>query len=81
MACCCFSGKGIGNLVLLEDTRNSARYISLLGGNLNALTFRMGLNYFVFEQDSATSHTAKNTKLYFYTNNIKSMEWLAQSPD
>ncbi len=46
-----FSGKGLGNIVLVEGNLNSTGYISLLGRNLFESAKKMNLKELLFQQD------------------------------
>ncbi|KAI5152179.1 hypothetical protein ENBRE01_2630 [Enteropsectra breve] len=75
------SYNGVGNLVFIEDTLDSIKYIQLLSNNLEASADKMNLGSFIFQQDGATCHTSKLTKGYMEELGIELLKWAAQSPD
>ncbi len=77
----CFSGKGMVNLIFIEGSVDSKKYIKILSENLPASSRSMNLNEYLFQQDNAPAHVSKLTKQYFNANSIKIMDWPAQSPD
>ncbi|KAI5151464.1 hypothetical protein ENBRE01_2156 [Enteropsectra breve] len=77
----CISYYGKGNLVFIEDTLDSKKYLQLLANNLKSPASKMGLDSFIFQQGGATCQTAKLIKDYLKDNNIKLLEWAAQLPD
>ncbi|CAB4481831.1 unnamed protein product [Rhizophagus irregularis] len=82
----CFSGKGLGPLVKAGGnmkTINHHDYIQILESHL--LPF-INNNYngqdYLFQDDNAPAHTAKNVKKWIETKKIKILEnWPSQSPD
>ncbi|CAB4399837.1 unnamed protein product [Rhizophagus irregularis] len=82
----CFSGKGLGPLVKAGGnmkTMNHHDYIQILESHL--LPF-INNNYngqdYLFQDDNASAHTAKNVKKWIETKKIKILEnWPSQSPD
>ncbi len=77
----CFSGNGLGNLVLVEQNLNSVKYIELLSTNLHPSADKMSLNEYLFQQDNAACHASRLTTSFLRENNITTMTWPAQSPD
>ena len=79
----CFSRKGLGPLVRVDGKMKHGDYIQILEKHLLPLInkkFR-GQNY-LFQDDNAPVHTAKNVKKWFETKKIKILEnWPSQSPD
>ncbi|KAI5150377.1 hypothetical protein ENBRE01_1458 [Enteropsectra breve] len=75
------SYNGVGNLVFIEDTLDSIKYIQLLSNNLEAFADKMNLGSIIFQQDGATCHTSKLTKGYMEEIGIKLLKRAAQSPD
>ncbi|KAI5153163.1 hypothetical protein ENBRE01_3133 [Enteropsectra breve] len=61
----CISYYGKGKLIFVEATLDSKKYVQLLTNNLKATDSKIGLETFIFQQDSASRHTSKLTKEYF----------------
>ena len=79
----CFLGKGIGPLVKVDGKMNHRDYIQILETHL--LPFinnnHNGRGY-LFQDDNAPVHTAKNVKKWIKTKKVKILEnWPSQSPD
>jgi len=77
----CINFFGTGNLVIIDGTLNSVKYINLLANNLQSSVEKIGLSRFVFQQDGASCHTSKLTMSFFEENSIKLLDWASQSPD
>lgn len=77
----CFSYFGVGNIEIIEGTMDSAYYIDIISRNLMYSAEKMGIRNFIFQQDNDPKHTSRLTKEYFLENNIKLLDWPAQSPD
>ena len=79
----CFSGKGLGPLIKVDGKMNHGDYIQILEKHLLPLINNnfSGKNY-LFQDDNAPVHTAKNVKKWMETKKIKILEnWPSQSPD
>ena len=79
----CFSGKGLGPLVKVEGKMNRLDYIKILEEHLLPLIDRdfNGRGY-LFQDDNAPVHTAKDVKDWILNNNVKVLpNWPSQSPD
>ena len=81
MVWACFSHSGVGNIKIIEDTMTGPIYVDILSRNLFESAEKMGLNDFIFQQDNDPKHTSRIAKSFFEENNIKVLEWPAQSPD
>lgn len=78
----CFAYNGTGELRIIDDTLNSAKYIKILEDCLQSSVQKLGLEPdWMFQQDNDPKHTAKVTRAWFEDNNIKVMKWPSQSPD
>ena len=77
----CFSSAGVGEIFIIEDTLNSARYIRILSSFMLPSARQLIGKNFVFQQDNDPKHTAKNTKAWLKDKNIECLDWPAQSPD
>jgi transposase len=78
----CISYYGVGKLVVVDETLNATRYTQLLAEKLHRSATKMAFsNDFIFQQDNAPCHKAAHTMRFFKENEIKVLEWPAQSPD
>lgn len=80
----CFDINGVSELVEVEGRMNSKKYCEVLEqGLLPFLEKRknMGSKGITFQQDNATSHTAKATMNWLYKKKIKVLDWPANSPE
>ncbi|KAI5151851.1 hypothetical protein ENBRE01_2434 [Enteropsectra breve] len=75
------SYNGVGNLIFIENTLDSIKYIQLLSNNLEESADIIGLGSFIFQQDGASCHTSKLSKGYMEEMGIELLKWAAQSPD
>ena len=55
----CFSSKGMGNLVFIDEIMDKMVYLEILKNNLRQSAFKMGLDTFIFQHDRDPKHTAK----------------------
>ena len=79
----CFSGKGLGPLVKVEGKMNRLDYIQILEKHLLPLINKEfnGKGY-LFQDDNAPVHTAKDVKQWMLTNKVNVLpDWPSQSPD
>ena len=79
----CFSRKGLGPLVVVKGKMDRWDYIDILEKNLLPCIHQ---NYkgkgYVFQQDNAPIHTAKDVTAWTVRRNIKVLgNWPFQSPD
>ena len=78
----CFSQKGVGRLVIIEEILTSVGYkrilVQFLADSYNMLELPED---FVFQQDNNPKHTTRYVQDFFIFNNIIVMKWPAQSPD
>ena len=77
----CFSYYGVGKLVFIDDTMDSAKYVQILSNNLFESAALMGLKEFIFQQDNDPKHTSRLTNGIFREKNLELLPWPAQSPD
>lgn len=79
------SAVGKTEIVFLEGRQKATNYISTLSSALqpflDAIRPKLGGSEPIFQQDGASIHTAKVVKAWFSTQNIKTVEWPAKSPD
>ena len=81
MVWACFSYKGLGNLVFIEDKMNAYSYLDILKNNLFKSAHSMGFNEFIYQHDNDPKHTSKLIKNFFINKNIPVLDWPSQSPD
>lgn len=78
----CFSAKGPGRLIRVQERMNGAMYREILSANLlpsaRALKMKRG---WVFQHDNDPKHTARATKEWLRKKHFKVLEWPSQSPD
>ena len=75
---------GVGRLVQCDHRINATRYVSLLQENLFESVHDIRGNQekaFLFQQDNAPPHRAQITQNFFRQENIRLLQWPAQSPD
>ena len=78
----CVTYSGVGTLVPVEGTINSAKYISILDDNLwPVITKNFTNNDWIFQDDNAPVHASRETKRWKLENELKCMTWPSQSPD
>lgn len=78
----CFSWYGAGPLVKVDGAMNADRYCDILDNHvLPTLWPTYGMDDCWYQDDNATCHVARRTLDWYVNNNVKRMEWPAQSPD
>ena len=80
----CFSGKGVGNLHLIDGIMNAKQYIKILSSNLfqsAKMCFDRDDTDWIFQQDNDPKHTARATDDWLEQKGVNRMEWPPQSPD
>lgn len=78
----CMSARGLGRLSFIKGTVNAQKYQELLETSLLPSTQDLYPDGdFVFQQDGASSHTAKSTKNWLSDRHIITLNWPANSPD
>lgn len=78
----CFSYKGIGNLVFIDDKLTGIKYVDILKQNLLQSAIKFGIeSEFVFQQDNDPKHKSKVATKNFEENKICVLPWPANSPD
>ena len=78
-----FSGLGRTPLVRIEGTLRQEKYKEILEKQVLPFASKHygGSNNFTFQQDNFGPHKAKSIKAYLDENEVKTMDWPAQSPD
>ena len=79
----CFSRKGLGSLVKVNRKINYCDYIQILKSHLLPLINNsFNERGYLFQDDNAPVHTAKNVKKWMEMKKIKILaNWPSQSPD
>jgi transposase len=83
MAWGCITSQGVGELIRLDGTVDSKKYIEVLSNGLMKTLENYDLNpkRVIFMQDNASIHKAKTVLEWLNINKIKVLDWPAQSPD
>uniref|UniRef100_A0A3B1IEA9 Tc1-like transposase DDE domain-containing protein n=1 Tax=Astyanax mexicanus TaxID=7994 RepID=A0A3B1IEA9_ASTMX len=77
----CMSGKGTGEMTVVNSTINAQVYIDILDSFLIPSIEQMfGDNEIIFQDDNASCHRAKTVKAFLGERHIQSMSWPANSP-
>ncbi len=80
----CVTIHGVGELVVVDGTLKLQDYIAILDDNLLQSvenTFGHRQTPFVFQQDNAPVHKARNVEVWLEQQGIQTIQWPAQSPD
>ena len=75
MVWACFSYKGLGNLVFIENKMNPYSYPDILKNNLFKSAQSMDLNEFIYQHDNDPKHTSNLIKKNFINKNISVLYW------
>ena len=74
--CGCFSSKGPGNLVRVNDIMNSVKYQDILNLNLAAPARKLKLGRpWAFQQDNDPRHVSKSTQKRLRGEKVCKEEW------
>ena len=78
----CITYHGVGTITTVDGTINRHKYIEVLENNLWPVIARhFPTNDFLFQNDNAPIHRARDVENYKTRNNINCINWPAQSPD
>lgn len=79
----CMSAQGVGELCFIDGTVNASRYQDILDHQLLPSIQRLQRSdgSFIFQQDGASCHTAKQNMKWLREHNIPVLTWPANSPD
>ena len=75
------SGLGKTELAFCPNKMNSTGYQKVLNDTLMPLIARFPHIDWIFQQDNASVHSSKSTKLWLEQQNIQVLPWPSQSPD
>lgn len=78
----CFSRSGVGLLQQIRDNMDAQGYVNMLEEILIPSKRLLQLpEDWIFQQDNATIHAARTTKVWLHKNRVTVMKWPPQSPD
>lgn len=81
----CMAANGVGEMFVCEGRMNSRQYINVLECCLQPSFRRIfgdgDYDEVIFQQDNALCHTSRTTRQWMEENNIRLLDWPAQSPD
>lgn len=75
------SSRGKTSLAVLTQNFNAQRYCQVLEDHLLEFANSHFPDGYQFQQDNASSHTAKYTRKWFRSHDVRVLEWPAYSPD
>ena len=77
----CFSSDFKGEIVFIDSRMDAQTYRNMITPHLNQVSNHFGTNRWIFQQDNAPIHRAKENIDWFKRQNIKLLDWPALSPD
>jgi transposase len=79
----CMSWNGVGILAEVEGRMDAEQYVSILEGNLLPSMEYSGIprENIIFQQDNDPKHSSKRVQNWLDSQDIKVLDWPAQSPD
>lgn len=78
----CLTWHGVGTISAVDGNINANNYQQILDDNLwPVLARHFSTGNYVFQDDNAPVHSARSAQDYLHRNGIRTMSWLAQSPD
>ena len=79
----CFSYKGVGKLYQINGMMDSFKYRNILSTQMFLSTKKLfGSNRkWIFMHDNDPKHKSKLVKKYLENKKVRTLDWLAQSPD
>lgn len=77
----CFSYRGKGKLVFVDNKIDSVRYTEVLQESFLPFIEDKHPEGAIFQQDGAPSHTSKHTKEWRMDNVVSDLEWPSKFPD
>lgn len=77
----CFSSKGVGKLVFIDEIMDMWLYLDILRNNLWESASIMGLDHFIFQHDNDPKHSSKLVSEFLEVSEIEVLDWPSQSPD
>lgn len=77
----CMAASGVGRLHIVDGMINATKYIDILQKCMMPSAQRLFDDQFYYQDDNAPCHRAKLVNKWKSQNNIKTLDWPAQSPD
>ncbi|KAJ8870609.1 hypothetical protein PR048_029632 [Dryococelus australis] len=78
----CFTAFGVGPLVFVRGSMNTAVYCNILDNEMLPKLWRFyGMDPCYFQDDNARCHVSRATMQWYADNNVRRLDWPAQSPD
>ena len=79
----CMGWNGVGQLTEVEGRMDAKQYVSILEDHMLPSLENSGIpeEEVIFQQDNDPKHTSKLAKNWMKNNQIKQLDWPAQSPD
>ena len=79
----CIGWNGVGVLSEVEGRMDAEQYVAILEGGLLQSMEDSGIpaDDVIFQQDNDSKHTSRRAKIWFEEQDIKLLDWPAQSPD
>ncbi|KAJ8898237.1 hypothetical protein PR048_003597 [Dryococelus australis] len=78
----CFTAFGVGPLVFVRGSMNTEAYCNILGNEMLPTLWRFyGMDPCYFQDDNARCHVSRATMQWYAGNNVRQLDWPAQSPD
>ena len=79
----CIGWNDVGVLSEVEGMMNAEQYVAILEGGLLQRMEDSGIpaDEVIFQQDIDSKHTSRRAKIWFEEQDIKLLDWPAQSPD
>ncbi|KAJ8891779.1 hypothetical protein PR048_004332 [Dryococelus australis] len=74
--------QGVGPLVFVRGSMNTEAYCNILDNEMLPTLWRFyGMDPCYFQDDNARCHVSRATMQWFADNNVRRLDWPAQSPD
>ncbi|KAJ8865614.1 hypothetical protein PR048_033134 [Dryococelus australis] len=78
----CFTTFGAGPLVFVHGSMNTEAYCNILDNEMLPTLWRFyGMDPCYFQDDNASCHVSSATMQWYADNNVRQLDWPAQSPD
>ncbi|KAJ8875124.1 hypothetical protein PR048_023017 [Dryococelus australis] len=77
----CFTTFGVGPLVLVHGSMNTEAYCNILDNKCSQHRGVNGMDPCYFQDNSARCHVPRATMQWYADNNVRRLDWPAQSPD
>ncbi|KAJ8885652.1 hypothetical protein PR048_011850 [Dryococelus australis] len=78
----CFTAFGVGPMLFVRCSMNKEAYCNILGNEMLPTLWRFyGMDPCYFQDGNARCHVSRPTMQWYADNNVRRLDWLAQSPD